>query len=238
MDTQPLVPVNVRSHHLTVRRTARYYTLGEEVPEVREVWLVCHGYGQLAGEFIGGFRALADGTRLVVAPEGLSRFYVQQEAGQHGPDSPVGATWMTREDRLAEIDDYVAYLDRLLESLRERLGPGPRRLVALGFSQGTATISRWAVRTEAHVQELVLWGGRLPPDLDGAAAAGRWEGVRVTLVAGGRDRWATERELEADAARLVQLRVAARVLRFEGGHRLDDETLRAIADELGAGPSR
>jgi predicted esterase len=229
--------VNIRSHHLRVQRTARYYTLGEAGSELRELWLVCHGYGQLAGPFLEGFRALADAKRLVVAPEGLSRFYTGAEAGPHGPASPVGATWMTREDRLAEIEDYVSYLDRLVQDLRSRSSPGPRCLIALGFSQGTATISRWAARTDARIDELVLWGGRLPPDLEPEAVAGRWAGLRVTLVAGRRDRWAAEREIESDASRLVQLGAAPRVMRFDGGHRLDDDVLRAISDDI-EGPKR
>ena len=37
-----------RELHLTVPRTARYWTLGEPGPGLRQVWIACHGYGQLA----------------------------------------------------------------------------------------------------------------------------------------------------------------------------------------------
>ncbi|NIP78275.1 MAG: phospholipase, partial [Gemmatimonadetes bacterium] len=83
----------------------------------REVWFVLHGYGQLAERFVRRFDALPgvrDGMRAVVAPEALSRFYVEEEVtGPHGPESRVGATWMTRADREHEIRDYVEYLDRV-----------------------------------------------------------------------------------------------------------------------------
>jgi hypothetical protein len=64
-----------------------------------------------------------------VAPEGLSRFYF--EGGFHGPGSKVGATWMTREDRLAKIEDYVGYLDALHDAVfaravRRPAAAGPR----------------------------------------------------------------------------------------------------------------
>ena len=36
-----------------------------------------------------------------MAPEGLSRFYLEGFSGK------VGATWMTREDRLNDIDNYL-----------------------------------------------------------------------------------------------------------------------------------
>jgi hypothetical protein len=42
----------IHEHHLTVRRTARYHVLGDAAEAIREVWIVCHGYGQLAAEFI------------------------------------------------------------------------------------------------------------------------------------------------------------------------------------------
>jgi predicted esterase len=221
----------LRSHHLEVTRTARYCTLGVPSPEVRELWLVCHGYGQLAAAFLEGFRVLAVPERLIVAPEALSRFYVGQEQGAHGPDSPVGATWMTREDRLVEIEDYVAYLDRLHREVEGTLRSDcPLRRIALGFSQGTATIARWAARTDAPIEELVLWGGRLPPELDPVVIAKRWQGARVTLVAGSRDRWIQGKALREEAASLAAHGVATRVMTFEGGHRLDAGTLQSVAE--------
>jgi len=92
-------------HHIEVPRTARYLTLGPG--DAADVWIVIHGYGQLAGRFLRRFEPIDDGTRHIVAPEALSRFYVGNEAGRHGQSSKVGATWMTREAREDEITDYV-----------------------------------------------------------------------------------------------------------------------------------
>ena len=66
----------MQEHHLTVPRTARYYTLGEPGPAVRQVWIVCHGYGQLAGRFVRHFEPIEDASRLIVAPEGGRGFYI------------------------------------------------------------------------------------------------------------------------------------------------------------------
>src|SRR6266704_6639708 len=95
----------LQEHHVSVTRTARYFTLGSS-RGVAEVWFACHGYGQLAGRFLEKLRVLDDGTRYLVAPEGLSRFYLSESATARR----VGASWMTREDRLVEIEDYVRYL--------------------------------------------------------------------------------------------------------------------------------
>src|SRR6476620_6163302 len=106
-----------QERHITVKRTARYYLVGEMSPEVEDVWFACHGYGQLAADFAKEFEVIEDPKRLIVVPEALSRFYIPADSGFHGPDAKIGATWMTREDREVEIADYVAYLDDLYSEI-------------------------------------------------------------------------------------------------------------------------
>jgi predicted esterase len=217
----------MQEHHLTVRRTARYYTLGGQVPDPVEIWLVCHGYGQLAGHFLEAFEPLDDGRRLIVAPEALSRFYL--EAGSHGPESKVGATWMTREDRLSEIEDYVTYLDALRDVVSAGAHHDEPPLTVLGFSQGTATAARWVARGKARASRLVVWGSLLPPDLDLQAAAAALGALDLVLVAGTQDEYVTPERLAAQRAALDAAGVRYRVLTFHGGHRLDAGTLRRLA---------
>jgi len=78
----------VEERHLRVERTARYYRLGGG-GGVRQLWVACHGYRQLAGHFLRRFEALDDPSRLIVAPEGLSRFYLDDGTRRHGPDSQL-----------------------------------------------------------------------------------------------------------------------------------------------------
>lgn len=217
-----------REHRIEVPRTARYLTLGPD--DARDVWIVLHGYRQLAGRFLRRFGPIDDGSRLVVAPEALSRFYVERESGRHGPGSVVGATWMTREAREDEIRDYVRYLDLLAEHI---LAPGPtRRLTVLGFSQGVATASRWTTLGRVRPERLVLWGDFIPPDLDLDAARARWSSMRVLLVRGAGDRTLSSGELAAREARQwADLGVEPAVISYEGGHDIDVETLRRIAAE-------
>jgi predicted esterase len=217
----------LHEHHLTVPRTARYYLLGEAEPGVRDVWIACHGYAQLAAEFITGFEALRDPARLIVAPEALSRFYL--EGGRHGADSAVGATWMTREDRLREIEDYVRYLDALHDAVFQRVDRRAASLTVLGFSQGAATASRWVAHGRWKVERLVLWGGLLPPDLDLTAARDRLAQLSLVLVAGRRDRFLNGHTLSEQVAALERHGLAPRTITFPGGHRLDDEVLSGLA---------
>jgi predicted esterase len=217
----------VHEHHLTVARTARYYTVGEPGPAARELWLACHGYGQLAAEFVARLAAVASVDRLVAAPEALSRFYLERARGGSHATSPVGASWMTREDRAAEIADQVTYLDSLVDTLKTR-APRVTRLVALGFSQGVATMCRWLVHSHTRVDRAVCWGGTMPDDvLAGDLRALR--GVPIALVAGSRDEFMTRDRVGQAVAAMRAAGLDVSEVTFEGGHRLDDATLVRLA---------
>lgn len=218
-----------QEHHLEVPRTARYFTLGPTDARVEQLWLVCHGYSQLASQFVGYFRTLDDGRRLIVAPEALSRFYLDPASGGTHAVARVGASWMTREDRLHEIDDQARYLDAVRADVIARLGREPAKCIVLGFSQGAATAARWATRSAVRVDRLVLWGGLLAPDLDLATYGARLASMHLTLVAGERDEYISPAALAAEQARIERAGVPCARMTFDGGHRLDKTVLRTLA---------
>jgi len=207
-----------RTHHIRVIRTARYYTIGGGSFAPRDVWFALHGYGQLAGEFIRFFADLANDDTLVVAPEALNRYYVTDISKAAAKDRRVGASWMTREDRDAEIEDYIDYLDALYEEVAAGPVREGARVNVIGFSQGGATATRWAADGRATIARLVLWGGLMPPETDLSRGAGAIRGARLTLVAGTRDHYVTADALAAERARLDAAGVPYDVLTFDGGH--------------------
>lgn len=198
-----------------MERTARYYTLGAEGGSPSAIWFVLHGYGQLAGTFVQFFSDIAKMGALVVAPEALNRFYLVSPDAAPARERPVGATWMTREDRESEVSDYVEYLDALHE---EVVGERGVAVNVLGFSQGTATATRWMLNGRSRLDRLVLWGGLMPPEADLAHGLVRLRGKRVTLVVGSRDQYVTDELIAAERARLDKAAVSCEVIRFEGGH--------------------
>lgn len=222
--------MGIREGHIEVRRTGRYYLAGgSEAPA--EVWYVCHGYRQLAGRFIRRFSGIAGPARLVVAPEGLSRFYLDEsERGPHGPESRVGATWMTREDRAAEIRDYVRYLDALRDRLSEEHDLGSTRERVLGFSQGTATVTRWATYGAIRPSQLILWAGLPAHDLDPDAARGRLSGVDLVFAFGDQDRMASRDTRRRAEEWLDRHGLEARFVEYQGGHRVEPAALRLLLD--------
>ena len=218
------------SHDIIVSRTARYFTLGPTQGFPRELWIVCHGYGQLAGRFIRQFSVVDDGTRVIVAPEALSRFYLDSIPERRGQQEPrVGATWMTREHREQEIVDYVRYLDQVLSELRNRLSGAAPRVIVVGFSQGTATVCRWLARGNQRADDLVLWGGGLPPELDLGEWAGKLSGASITLVVGDADEFVTPAMVTLEAERLSAAGIAFSIQRYAGGHAIDADALGEVA---------
>lgn len=214
---------------MRVPRTARYWASGDPAAAT-DLWIILHGYGQLASELLTSAAALGGGGRLVVAPEALSRFYAAPAEGGSHAEAGVGASWMTREDREHEIEDYVSYLDALLSRVMAPLNGRPR-VHLLGFSQGVATAARWVAAGGVRPATLVLWGSLPPADLDEAGRR-RFRGLDVRLVHGTRDRLVSPDALQATVGRLRRDGAEVSVHTFEGGHRLDDQVLAALA----AGP--
>ncbi len=209
-------------HHFTVPRTARYYTLGT-ARKARAVWFVLHGYGQLGAYFVRHFAPVVEGGGFVVAPEALSRFYLS--GPDHAAGGRVGATWMTRADRDHEMGDYVRYLDALYRRLRAGGLTGDVPVHLLGFSQGAATACRWAAWGDVRPRWLTLWAGPVPPDLNLSACHPCFSRATLTLVRGTEDAYITPERWAEQQARLDAHGLAYRTLAFDGGHRLDAETL-------------
>lgn len=235
----------IRQSHIAVRRSARYAVLGEASPSIERLWFVCHGYRQLAGRFLRRFRVLDDGRTLIVAPEALNRFYLDDAPGPHGPESRVGGTWMTREDRHAEIGDYVYYLEALYNHIVAELGlepPATRaggrhadaddsptpRVHVLGFSQGAATVSRWAAYGSVRIDRLTLWAGLPAHDLELGAAAERLREMDLTLVLGEADEYTRMERAERTQAELLERGIDSTLMTFPGGHWIDPDTLDAL----------
>lgn len=207
-----------RYHSVEVTRHGRIGVVGDPATAT-EAWLILHGYGMLARGILHWFEAAERPDRLLVAPEGLSRFY-QEHKGMR----TVGASWMTREDRDHELADQQGYLDRVVDEL---IGDIPR-LEVHGFSQGVAAGARWTVRRMRPVQRLVCWGGTLPEEVDGAALAEATAPEPIHFVVGDRDAWVAPKAVADGVERLVATGVSAELHRFSGGHRIDNEVLAAL----------
>lgn len=204
---------------MVVERHARVALLGDE-EQAGEAWLVLHGYGMTAQGILHWFRAAQRPGRLLVAPEGLSRFY-QEAKGLR----TVGASWMTREDRDHEMADQLGYLERVAE----RWLTGRRRLEVHGFSQGVAVGFRWVAAGPRAIDRLVGWGSPSPSEVEPADLVGPLAGGSTHLVIGERDRFFSPELVAGDADRLRRGGLPVELIRVAGGHAIDPEVLARFA---------
>jgi predicted esterase len=197
---------------------ARYYRLGKLDASTRQLWFVVHGYGQLAQFFIQKFKGLEEAGICVVAPEGLSRFYLDGDRGR------VGATWMTKENRLMDIENYIAFLNEVYRKETISHSPLPP-VTVLGFSQGAATATRWLMDGKIQVNRLILWAGLFPSDMDFEKGNKILRRMEVVEVYGKGDPFITEESLQLMKELNKKLGLEPSLIEFEGKHELDNSVL-------------
>ena len=202
---------------------ARYFKSVEITPDTRQVWYVLHGYGQLARYFIRKFDAFADKNICVIAPEGLSHFYLEDvESRTRTGNNRVGASWMTRENRSLDMDNYLTLLNTIHE---KETSNTQLPIVLFGFSQGCATITRWALQGLIPFQKLILWAGAFPPDMNFENGTRILAEKKVVGVFGNQDPFVTNERWEEMRRLNDRLKIIPEIIRFEGGHEIHTPTL-------------
>ena len=212
-------------HKTTIPQSRHFFTIGSPTPEIKRLWIVCHGYAQLADDFLQNFVDLNDGTNLVVAPEGSNLWYRKGFAGD------VTANWMTKRHRLDAIEDYANFLQSVHNQCVAQLSPEVK-IILLGFSQGTATVSRWILRHFPKFHHLVLWCGLFPEDLDYAASAGYFSDKKLWLIYGSSDPFLTAERMAAHEDLIEKNRLDVAEKTFPGEHEIDRSMLRALLVNL------
>ncbi len=198
--------------------TARYYDNGLSLEDSIELLFVFHGQGQLAQFFIRKFEVLRNRGIRVIAPEGLSRYYLEGNYGR------VGASWMTREDRLQDIDNYLKFINSIYR--HEVMDPDYQgKISTLGFSQGAATVSRWISQPHIRFDQLILWAGMFPPDLDWKVSRSQLMNKKVSFVYGTSDPYLSDERFKEQQEISDQLGVTPQQLTFDGGHTIDEKVL-------------
>lgn len=207
--------METRIEHITYQRSGRYCIYGN--PETaKTIVFALHGYGQLATFFIRKFHFFDPNEYLIVCPEGPHRFY------QEGTNGRVGASWMTKEDRLTDIEDYIAFLDTLYTSLDA--SKNFQKKFLLGFSQGGATASRWIAYGKAAFDEFILWAAVFPPDME-ADVKQNFKPSKNHLVIGNEDPYSTIVQAKIYQENLKNEGMNFEFHTFAGKHNLDQPLL-------------
>ncbi len=218
--------MNIHSLSIEVPKTARYFISEQSNASVKNIWFVLHGYSHLASDFIQKFNVISDSANLVVAPEGLSRFYVKGYFGN------VGASWMTKVERMNDINDYIRYLDLVYEDVLKRTISAPQKFIVLGYSQGGAAAARWAVMTNKKIDHLIVHSSEFPQDLDESLVREFSERASIHYVYSNKDEFIEEELFEQQMERLHSHQIRFTPFRFEGKHEIKEEVIKKIKSEL------
>lgn len=201
---------------ITIPLKAKYSTYGELSDKTEKIWFVCHGYGQLSRFFIKKFEILDPKTNFVIAPQGLSKFYLKGFSGR------VGATWMTKEDRLTDIENQWTFLESVFDKELQGIDLSNKKIYALGFSQGAATISRWLTFTKNSIDKLIIWSGEVPNEF---YQMDRDKIPPIKLVYGKQDPFISFLEIEKQKEDFIKQSITFKVIDFDGKHEVLSEIL-------------
>ena len=213
-------------HFFEVKKTARYFSFGNPGPHIKHIWIVLHGYGQLADFFIRSFLPITNEETLIIAPEGHSRFYLGENKWKR-----VGASWMTREERVSEMEDQISMLDQVWEIIGEKKLSLDAKVTLLGFSQGSATAWRWLFKGKIEVDNLIMWAGSGPEDFS-PETLDKLSKTKVWAIFGNKDEYISleEGKMVVEALKIHIPDIQHFI--FPDSHRINTEALLRIAKEI------
>lgn len=211
----------IQEHSIKVEKTARVFSHGEVTDSTQYIWFICHGYGQLAYYLLKKIELSSE--HYLVAPEALSHFYLDEKYAK------VGASWMTKEGRENEIQDYIGYLEKVYEAFIKPHEKPNIKIIALGFSQGCATISRWAAHTSQLINHLVFVGGVPANEL---LSGGLLKKQDTILSIGEQDEYFKNQNLAELEEKLKPLFKTLQIAPHTEGHVMNEYVIKTILDKL------
>ena len=205
--------------NISISKKARYFQLGKISEQTKTIWFVFHGYGMLSQYFIKKFKNLENNHTVIISPEALSRFYIGENYDR------VGASWITKEDKLDDIDDNIVYLNSLFESTTKNINLNSINIHVLGFSQGGATACRWILNSNIRINSLGLWGADIPIDCLSENNREKWEQFKTTLIIGKRDEFISDENKKEFAKLLNAYNLDYKLIEYNGTHKIIEEVL-------------
>lgn len=213
--------MKLKTNYYTTSKTARYASYGELGEQTKYFWFVLHGSKMLCEQMLYKFKDFDPVEHFVVAPEALSRFYEKEFMG------PVVASWMTKRDRLSEIDDNNHYLSGLYTHFTT-LVPESCKKIVLAFSQGGTIAFRWFHAHTIEVDFLIPYACWIPEDIDLSTSQTDLQTQQILFTYGEQDQFLTaerikmiEQVIHSNQLRLTQLP-------YQGDHRISRPQLHSI----------
>lgn len=200
--------------------TNSYATLNKLTNKTQNVWFVCHGIGYLSRYFLKYFDELNTDENYIIAPQAQSKYYLGSKY-KH-----VGASWLTKENTLKEIDNIIHYFDAVLEA--EKI-PSNMNIIVLGYSQGVSVLARYVAKRELRCDQMVLLSGGIPKELNNNDFKFLEGKTKVSLIYGAQDEYLNEKFMVDARKRFYNLfGDTASIITFDGKHEVKKEIINKI----------
>ena len=210
--------MNSTEKEISYNITNSYSTLNAFTEKTKYVWFVCHGIDYLSRYFLKYFKELNADENYIIAPQASSKHYLGS-AYKH-----VGASWLTKENTIVEIENNVHYFDAVFRA--ENI-PKTVNLIVLGYSQGVSVATRYVVKRQLQCAQLVLLSGGLPNEL--VADDFKFLKAKVTLVYGDNDEFITKERMVVEKQKINKIfNNDVRIISFEGKHEVKKEIINSL----------
>lgn len=194
-----------------------YATLNTLTNSTKNVWFVCHGMGYLSKYFIRYFNGLNEKENYIIAPQAPSLYY--QKGFKH-----VGASWLTKENTLAETENIMEYFDAILA---EENIPSDKNIIVFGYSQGVSIATRYVKNREFNCAQLVLHSGGIPKEL--IAEDFKHLTAKVSLIYGTEDEYLNEERIAQETKFAKTLfKSNLNIIPFKGKHVVNVEIINSL----------
>jgi len=199
------------SKKVEIKSSSNYYLSKKPDKLIKEVWIICHGYGQLARNFLSSFSSVFESHILFIAPEAPNQFYLKGTSGE------VGSSWMTKENRYDDIGNYIKLLDKIYLDVLSKLET-KAKINILGFSQGASTVCRWVNASNFSIETLILWAGSIPEDVNFFKNYKYLYNLDLKIVLGNNDKYYDENLINLKLNELNKNKIKYSLIRYKGGH--------------------
>lgn len=211
----------MKEKEIAYQITNTYSTMNELTNNTKNVWFVCHGIGFLSRYFIKYFEALDSEENYIIAPQASSKYYL------NGEYKHVGASWLTRENTQAEIENVMANLNAIYHA--EQI-PEHVNFFVLGFSQGVSVAMRWVARYQISCAKLIVYAGSIPNELtEKDFEFIHPENTKIINIVGLQDPYFTEARMQQEHEKMQTLFGEHYIFKtYEGTHKVERKALQLL----------
>ena len=213
-------------HSISFEFSSSYITYNQLTDNTENIWIVFHGYGQLSKYFIRRFDVLDSDKNYIIAPQGLSKFYVDEDYKN------VGASWLTKEDRGSDLLNQQKYLIKLMDELKLKIDFSKIKINFFGFSQGVSALTRLLMNYNMKVNNIIIWAGWVPDEFFNINKD-ILKNTNLFFVVGNEDKYYNNPIIKGYLKKFKNiLNKEIDYSVFDGGHIVDRKVLKKINEKL------